>query len=177
MTKPSSGKRKRPVRAVPPAQAEPPKSGRNGNSPDPPEREVRSRTPLFNISIIVTVATLLFVVALVALFLFRSALFGSSFFPVTLHNDGTAAVVVRGCGTNCTGGDVPFLLNPGKSVQVAANSTGEVTFYLHAASTAGGGAVIGCLPLEFTRKISGVTIQTSQAEACPGTPLPVPAGR
>ncbi|HWD07496.1 MAG TPA: hypothetical protein VHA57_00230 [Actinomycetota bacterium] len=155
-----TSKRKRPARAAP-------DSGRNGDSPDPPELR-RRRTPLFNVSLVVAVAILAFSVLFLAGYLFRNALFSNPLFPVTLHNDGAAAVDVRGCGTNCTSADVPYRLNPGGSVQVAAEDNGEVTFYLHDPTT---GAVTGCLPLKFARKVTGVTIQTSQAETCPGVPL------
>jgi hypothetical protein len=167
MAKPSGRKPRPPaptLKAVP--------VGRNGNTPDPPEgaevRMRRRRTPVFNLFLILAAAAIVIPVLITAFFYFAGlGPFASDLFPVTLQNDGTAAVVIKDCGTNCTAADAPYTLDPGTKVQVAASDQGLVTFYLHDAS----GAVTGCLPLEFHRKVSGVIINTSRAETCPGAPI------
>jgi hypothetical protein len=141
---------------------------RNGSGPQPaPGPPRRQRTALFNVTIVLAVATIVLLLGLAALYVFRKPLFAGNLFPVVLHNDGAVPVDVLQCGTNCTAKDLPTRLDPGGSIQVAAADDGLVTYYLHSLS----GAVTGCLPLEFTRRQSGVTVQTSQAEPCPGTPI------
>lgn len=146
---------------------------RNGNSPDPtggaPVRYKRQRTPVFNLFLILAAAAVVVPVVIVAFaFVLGLGPFASDLFPVNIHNDGPAAVVIKDCGTNCTATDEPYTLLPGKAVSVAASDRGLVTFYLHDPST---GQVTGCLPLEFHAKVSGAAFDTSQAEACPGSPL------
>jgi hypothetical protein len=141
---------------------------RNGSGPEPaPEQARRQRTALFNVTIVLTIANIVLLLGLGALYLFRKPLFAGHLFPVVLHNDGAVTVNVLECGTNCTAKDLPTRLDPGATVQVAASDDGLVTFYLHSLS----GGVTGCLPLEFSRRKSGVTVQTSQAEPCPGRPI------
>ena len=139
--------------------------------PDPeavPERRP-GRSPFVTFLLI---GTLLAVVAPFLAYLIAIALhagpFGNRVFPVTLHNDTGQALVVRGCGNNCTAADQAVDLAAGASIRLGA-TTGQMTrFYLHAPT----GEVLGCLPLQYPRVIAGLTIQASQQEVCPGNPLP-----
>lgn len=152
---------------------------RNGNSPEhgpgaEPAAPGRRRSALFNLFIALAIAAFVLPAIVIGVAYFADlGPFKSPLFPVSLYNDGSAPVVVRDCGTDCTSSHQPYTLDPGKSVQVGASDNGDITrYYLHDVST---GAVIGCLPLEFHQKVSGLTIHTSQAETCPGNPLPVPS--
>lgn len=140
-----------------------------GGSGGPPVRRKRSALITFFL-----VGTILAVVAPVIAYgiavLTHAGPFGDNVFPVTLHNDTDQTLVVRTCGANCTAQYQSVSLAPGNSITVGA-TTGKMTrYYLHAST----GALLGCLPLKYPKPLTGVTVQTSQQEACPGNPLPVP---
>lgn len=154
------------------AQFEPTPVGRNGNSPDTPDGvpPTRRRSPLITLFLLLTGAAVVapFIAVGVA-FVTHSGPFAHTIFPVTVHNDGSAAVVVRGCGGNCTTKDQAVTLQPGGAVQVGATNNGSMSrYYLHDVT----GTVLGCLPLVYHHTATGVSVQTSEAETCPGSPLP-----
>jgi hypothetical protein len=157
-------------------RAEPAFIATNGTSPQnvlgtgsPPVRRKRSALMTFFI-----VGTILAVVAPVLAYgialLTHAGPFGDNVFPVTLHNDTQQTLVVRTCGDNCTPQYQSVSLAPDNSVRVGA-TTGQMTrYYLHDST----GALLGCLPLKYPKPLTGVTVQASQQEACPGNPLPAP---
>lgn len=98
--------------------------------------------------------------------------FANHIFPVTLHNDTTATVVVRACSTNCIPADQAVTLKPGDHVDIGVSDGAEVSrYYLHAPED---DALTACLPLEASKKVTGAVVEISRAESCPGTPLSIP---
>lgn len=157
-------------------RAEPAFATTNGTSPQNPAGGPglpvrRKRSPLITFFI---VGTILAVVAPFLAYgiavLTRAGPFGDNVFPVILHNDTDQTLVVRTCGDHCTPAYQSVSLAPGDSITVGA-STGQMTrYYLHSST----GALLGCLPLKYPKPLTGVTVQASQQEACPGNPLPAP---
>ncbi|HEU5002417.1 MAG TPA: hypothetical protein VFW71_06525 [Actinomycetota bacterium] len=148
--------------------------GRNGSSPEQPEDAppVRRRSPLITFFLLLTAAAVVapFIAVGVA-WVTHAGPFSHTIFPVTLHNDGSAPVVIRACGANCAKGDQAITLQPGAGVQVGATNNGTISrYYVHDVT----GTVLGCLPLVYHQTYRGLTVETSAAENCPGNPLPVP---
>lgn len=148
--------------------------GRNGSSADTPDDGpwVRRRSPLITVVVLLTAAAVVAPFLAVGIaWVTHSGPFAHTIFPVTVHNDGNAAVVVRACGANCTKTDQAVTLQPGAGVLVGAANNGSVSrYYLHDVT----GTVIGCLPLVYHQTYTSLTVQTSAAEPCPGSPLPAP---
>lgn len=92
-------------------------------------------------------------------------------FSVQVRNDGVDTLTVRTCAGGCPAGSPSLVLTPGASAQLSVSSQGAMNRFYVVDST---GSVSGCLPLRFTHKVANVTVLTSQAEACPGSPLPEP---
>lgn len=92
-------------------------------------------------------------------------------FSIQVRNDGVDTRTVRTCAGSCPAGSPSLVLTPGSSASLSVSSRGVVQRFYVVDST---GSVSGCLPLLFTRQVSNVTVLTSQAEPCPGTPLPAP---
>lgn len=92
-------------------------------------------------------------------------------FSIQVRNDEVNTLTVRTCARGCASGSPSLVLTPGASAQLSVSSKGVVSRFYVIDST---GSVSGCLPLLFTRKVSNVTVLTSQAEACPGSPLAEP---
>lgn len=92
-------------------------------------------------------------------------------FPVTIRNDTGAAVVAQLCGSGCLPDVQKVTIPAGDSAQVNVSSAGTVTrYYL----LDGAGRVAGCLPLRFSKVVSGFSVPASQAEPCPGNPIGAP---
>jgi hypothetical protein len=91
-------------------------------------------------------------------------------FQIGIRNDTPAPLSVRTCGADCLPDARSLRLDAGSSGQVTVSDRRSVTYYL----VDGSGQVVGCLPVRFTRKVSGFTVLASRAEACPGKPMPVP---
>lgn len=86
-------------------------------------------------------------------------------FQVGLRNDSAATVSLSTCASGCASVAV---LTPGSLTEVAASDRGTVTRYYLLDAT---GAATGCLPLRFTKAETGLMLLTSQAVACPGSPI------
>ena len=150
----------------------------NGSSPHvprtpdgPPPQPAAPRSPLFKLILyLVLIAFIVPVLAGVIAALAHLGPFANHLFPVTVHNDTSATVVVRACSTTCLPGDQSVELKPGGKVDVGVSDGAQVTpFYLHDPD----GALLSCLPLQAARRVTGAVVQVSQAESCPGTPISV----
>ena len=91
-------------------------------------------------------------------------------FQVSIRNDTAAPLDAQLC-SDCLSTVQKVSIPPGGSAQVGVSAGGSVTrYYL----LDGSGATVGCLPLRFTKPVSGFTISTSRAEKCPGDPISAP---
>jgi hypothetical protein len=91
-------------------------------------------------------------------------------FQVSIRNDTAATLDAQLC-SDCLSTVQKVSILPGDSAQVGVSAGGAVTrYYLLDRS----GATVGCLPLRFTKPVSGFTISTSRAEKCPGDPISAP---
>jgi hypothetical protein len=92
-------------------------------------------------------------------------------FQVDLRNDTAAPLVVRPCGTDCVPNVASLQLPVGSTVAVGVSDRGSLTRYFLFDQS---GQLAGCLPLRFRKKVAGFVVRASQAQRCPGTPLPAP---
>jgi len=91
-------------------------------------------------------------------------------FQVSIRNDAAVSLDAQLCD-QCLPTVPKVSITPGGSAQVNVSAGGSVTrYYL----IDGSGATVGCLPLRFSRPVSGFAIPASRAEKCPGDPINVP---
>jgi hypothetical protein len=138
---------------------------------DPPKRK-RHVTRGILILMILTVAG---VVAPFIANIFAShsgaSLDSTKVFQVSIRNDTAAPLDAQLCGSDCLSTVQKASILPGDSAPVNVAAGGSVTrYYLLDRS----GATVGCLPLRFSKPVSGFTISTSRAEKCPGDPIGAP---
>ena len=92
-------------------------------------------------------------------------------FQVSIRNDTAAPLDAQICESPCLPTVQKVSILPGESAQVNVSAGGSVTrYYLVDMS----GATMGCLPLRFSKPVSGFTVSTSRAEKCPGDPISAP---
>jgi hypothetical protein len=90
-------------------------------------------------------------------------------FTVSMVNDTTSEVVLRGCDHFCSSALLTFDLQPGSSVPV--NRTTNQHKYFSITTPSGGR--IGCLDLYFRMPEPGAQVRVSRAVPCPpGSRLP-----
>jgi len=91
-------------------------------------------------------------------------------FPVSIDNDTAAPLDAQLCD-HCLPTVPKVSILPGASAQVSVSAGGSVTrYYLLDRS----GATVGCLPLRFSKPVSGFTIPASRAGRSPGDPINAP---
>ena len=91
-------------------------------------------------------------------------------FPVSIENDTAAPLDAQLCD-HCLPTVPKVSILPGAGALVNVSAGGSVTrYYLLDRS----GATVGCLPLRFSKPVSGFTIPVSRAERCPGDPINAP---
>ncbi|HEY2667083.1 MAG TPA: hypothetical protein VGK51_09610 [Actinomycetota bacterium] len=91
-------------------------------------------------------------------------------FQVRIDNDTAAPLDAKLCD-HCLPTVPKVSILPGASAQVNVSAGGTVTrYYLIDRS----GATVGCLPLRFSRTVSGFSMPASRAEKCPGDPINAP---
>lgn len=91
-------------------------------------------------------------------------------FQVSIRNDTAVPLDAQLCD-RCLPTVAKVSIPPGGSAQVNVSAGGSVTrYYL----IDGSGVTVGCLPLRFSRPVSGYAIPTSRAERCPGDPISAP---
>jgi hypothetical protein len=88
-------------------------------------------------------------------------------FPVTFINDTPSKVRLAFCSDDaCVRSDHPDRIEPGSSTWKNLSDAGVLTrFVIKDDST---GSILGCLPLEFRRKVHYAVVRVSQAVPCPG---------
>ena len=91
-------------------------------------------------------------------------------FQVGIQNDTAVPLDAQLCD-RCLPTVPKVSILPGDSAQVNVSAGGSVTLYYLIDRS---GATVGCLPLRFSRPVSGFAIATSRAEKCPGDPINAP---
>lgn len=149
-----------------------PQAGRPSSAGAPAPDEGRHSPLLRAVFYLVLIAFVLPVLAGVIAAVAHLGPFANHIFPVTLHNDTTATVLVRACSTHCIPADQSVTLKPGDRVDIGVSDGAEVShYYLHDPAN---DALTACLPVQASRKVTGVVVEISRAESCPGTPLSIP---
>jgi hypothetical protein len=101
---------------------------------------------------------------------FGAGLDTTKVFPVSIDNDTNVPLDAQLCD-HCLPTVPKVSILPGTSAQVNVSAGGSVTrYYL----IDGSGVTVGCLPLRFSKPVSGFTIPASRAEKCPGDPINAP---
>jgi hypothetical protein len=92
-------------------------------------------------------------------------------FAISFENNLGEMATLKTCGDQtCTSFPNIWKLAPGASVQDNISDRGVVTRWIVLAKTI---HTRRCLPLLFHAKYKDVVVQLSQAEPCPGKPLPI----
>lgn len=115
----------------------------------------------------------LLAVAVVLLFLAGSATLGilgahldptEDTFPVTLKNDTGGAVLLKQCDIRCDKFHETDHVGPGGTVSVNTTAANVANWWV---VEDGSGRMLGCVNLQYDRKIGGAVVDISKTVPCP----------